>query len=65
LHDIDKAVELTGDQSFREKELDILERKGEYQEAAGLAAELGKPDLVQTYSTMHQMVEAVKIPVVK
>ncbi|KYK26764.1 hypothetical protein AYK26_04795 [Euryarchaeota archaeon SM23-78] len=55
LNDIKKAIEFTGDQSFREKELDIFERQREYQKAASLATELGKPELAQVYTTMHDM----------
>lgn len=54
--DIKKAIELTGDQSFREKELDLLERERDYQKAAALATEIGKPELAQIYSTMYEMI---------
>lgn len=60
LNDIKKAIELTGDTSFREKELEIYEKQKEYKKAANLAIELGRPELAQIYNTMHEMVQTVQ-----
>lgn len=60
LHDIKKAIELTGYISFREEEFGVYERQKEYKKAANLANELGKPELAQMYNTMYEMVESVK-----
>jgi len=60
LNDIRKIIELTGDNTFREKELALYERQKEYDKAEILATELGKPELAETYSTMHQMVLTVQ-----
>ena len=62
LKDIQQAIELTGDTSFREKEFDLYEMQGEYQKAANLAKELGKPELAQAYNTMYEQVQASKTP---
>jgi len=61
LNDIKKVVELTGDTSFREKELSIYEVQGEYQKAANLANELGKPELAKMYNTMHERVQEIQV----
>ncbi len=60
LNNIKKVIKLTGDTSFREKELGIYERQGEYQKATNLANELGKPELAQVYNTMYKRVQEIQ-----
>ena len=60
LNDIKKVIEMTGDTSFREKELGIYEIQGEYQKAANLANELGKPELAQMYNIMYGQVQEIQ-----
>jgi len=60
LIEIKKAIELTGDTTFREKEIDIHERQQDYGKAAALAEQLGKPELAQTYRSMERMVRTAQ-----
>lgn len=55
MEDIRAVVELTGDVSFREIEIQLLEEQREYEKAAALATTLGRADLSEIYSQMHRM----------
>lgn len=58
--DIDEVYKLTGDKTVLQKKLFVFEREGQYDEAAGLARELGRTDLAEMYDTMQSMISAVQ-----
>ncbi len=60
LHLIKEGYELTGSSAILEKKLPILEKNGEYDEAARVAAIVGNHELSERYDDMHQMVEEAK-----
>ncbi len=61
MKDIDAAVRLTGDESFRKKKMRVFELQEEYDQAAALAMELGKDELAATYSRMQAMVNDARV----
>ena len=56
VEDIDKAYDLTGDETLLETKLFLYERDGKYSEAERLAGSLGLDDLQETYKAMKILV---------
>ena len=60
LEDIEEGYNTTKDSIFLEKKVTVLGIQRNYLKAAQTATSLGKTNLAQTYTMMHQMVERVK-----